>query len=463
MSTTIQRKDLNRDQEEFIVNLLTIKATERFNPNNKKFTREQEAFPFFVVDKNIVRVPYAFGITLLNKFPHEDKDYHRINLTFQGQLRARQKKRVLKLDANFEKFRTSTLCAHTGFGKTRMSNYYIAQHNLLTVIMVPGTILMNQWPEAILEVLPDAKVGVVGEDYREELLDMESSTFWQDHPDILVCMPDRWQKIPIEVREKVGFLIVDEAHMFCTPTRCIPLLQFQPKYIMALTASPRRTEGTFSVIHALCGLHKVRARYPNEVTVWKFMSGFEFTTKKNIRQGTDWANTLKSIVTDEARNEMLADLASYLVEIGRKPIFMCERKYHVTDLVPKIRSRGVSCDFLMEDKDEYQDSQVLATIMKKAGTGFDEQYACPDFKDKETKKRIDTVVYCNSFREVNALIQYGGRGFRADDPWIIHIVDKNGIIESHWRAAQTYYRSGEYLKKVTIKTVKPDDIWEIEE
>lgn len=110
----------------------------------------------------------------------------------------------------------------------------------------------------------------------------------------------------------------------------------------------------------------------------------------------------------------------------------------------------------MENKNTYEDSQTLLAIMKKAGTGFDEQYACPDFNGT----RIDTVVYCSSFKEINGLIQYGGRAFRADNPLIIHMVVKNGIVEGHWREAQKYYKSGEYLKKVEVVTVKPDDIWE---
>jgi hypothetical protein len=109
----------------------------------------------------------------------------------------------------------------------------------------------------------------------------------------------------------------------------------------------------------------------------------------------------------------------------------------------------------MENKNIYKDSSVLLAIMKKAGTGFDEQYACPDFNGI----RIDTVVYCSSFKEINGLIQYSGRAFRADNPLIIHMIVKNSIVESHWREAQKYYKSGEYLKNVEIKTFKPEDIW----
>ena len=458
MSIAIDRKTLTRQQEEMIVSMLTIQPIEKLPPRMKFYQKEKESFPFFSADKQFVRVPYAFGNVFLKGHPHDRREYHRIKATYVGELRPRQKKKVAKLDALFNQHRTATFCAHTGFGKTQVANYYIAKFGLFTVVLVPGTQLMVQWPKAIHEILPNVKIGIVGEDYHEDFLDPKD--IWKDHPDVLVCMPDRWTKIPEEVRKKVGFLIIDEAHMFCTPTRSVPLLQFEPNYVMALTASPRRRDGTMGVIHSLCGLHQVMAKYLNLVTVWRFLTGLEFKTEKNVKGGTNWAGTMKKIVENEAYNDMIADLAIYLIEeMGRKPLLMCERKYHVTDLAKKLKARGISCDFLMENKNIYDDSQALLAIMKKAGTGFDEQYACPDFSGT----RIDTVVYCSSFKEINGLIQYGGRAFRVENPLIIHMVVKNGIVESHWREAQKYYKSMEYLKKVEIATIKPEDIWEMPE
>lgn len=451
MSISIERKILTRRQEELIVNMLTIKSVEKQHPRMNFHYREQISFPFFTADKQNVRVPFAFGSIFVKRFPNDEKEHLRIDVTFNGQLRERQKKKVAKLDLHFDQYRTTTFCAHTGFGKTRIANYYIAKFKLFTVVLVPSTQLMSQWPKAILDVLTGAKVGVVGENYREDILELG-----EDHPDILICMPERWQKIPEEVRKKVGFLIVDEAHMFCTPTRCVSLLQFEPKYVLALTASPRRSDGAIGVIHSLCGLHQVKARYKNLVTVWRFLTGINFQTVKDVRGQVNWPGTLKQIVEDETYNEMIVNLVIYLVEVlKRKPLLMCERKYHVEELVRRINACNISCDYLMENKNIYKDSSVLLAIMKKAGTGFDEQYACPDFNGI----RIDTVVYCSSFKEINGLIQYSGRAFRADNPLIIHMIVKNSIVESHWREAQKYYKSGEYLKNVEIKTFKPEDIW----
>jgi superfamily II DNA or RNA helicase len=448
MSIVVSRKTLSRQDEETIVSMLTIKPVEKTTSGRKPiYQQEQPPFPFYFSNKEVVHLPYAFGSIFLKSYPNDTREYLPIKVTFQGELRPRQKKKVAKLDAHFADFRTATFCAHTGFGKTRVANHYISKFGLLTVVLVPGTQLMEQWPKAVTEILPTARVGVAGEDCLEQI---------GDNIDVIICMPDRWQKIPDDIRKKVGFLIVDEAHMFCTPTRSVSLLQFEPKYILALTASPRRRDGTMGVIHSLCGLHQVKARYKEPVTVWRFLTGLEFKTEKNVKGETNWAGTLKSIVENEDYNELIADLVTYLVvDLKRKPLLMCERKYHVDDLTKRVKARKFSCDYLMENKNSYNDSQVILAIMKKAGTGFDEQYACPDFSGS----RIDTVVYCSSFKEINGLIQYGGRAFRAPEPLIIHLVVKNGIIESQWRQASKYYKSKEYLANVEIKTISPDDIW----
>lgn len=460
MALTLKRSYLSREEENLIVKLLTIKPVSRYAARKKYLSDTSKSFSFFWKDDNVVKLPYSFGSILikenlkefkLSPYPNDEKKEHAsIKVSFTSKLRPRQQKKIARLDEYFNTCRTATFCAHTGFGKTLTANYYIAKFSLLTVVLVPTIQLMIQWTKAVTKNLPGCNVSVVGEGYDDDL----------PLPDVIICMPDRWHKIGDLIRDKVGFLIVDEAHMFCTPTRSIPLLQFEPKYILALTASPQRSDQAIGVLQSLCGLHQVRARYKNPVTVWKFMTEIPITTVKNIRGETNWVGTLKKIVEDNDYNALIVDLVDYLVKnLKKKPLLMCERKTHVTDLYNQIKERGISCDYLMENKNSYHNSSCLLAIMKKAGTGFDEEYACPDFDGF----RIDTVVYCNSFRELNGLVQYGGRAFRCSHPLIIHLIVKNSIVENHWYEAKRYYLSKEYLADVTIKTIFPDDIWEEKE
>lgn len=453
MAIVLRRKDLTKEKEKLIVSLLNIERTvTSVTFFNGRPTKVESPFPFYNVTTDLVYVPFAFGNRLLGYFPHDKKEYHKINVKFTGTLRPRQEKKIKKIDALFDKNRAVTLMAHTGFGKTRLANFYISKFGLLTVVLVPSSMLMIQWTMAIKEILNDVKVGTVGEDYRNE-------EYGKDHPDVLVCMPDRWSYINPEVRQKLGFVIIDEAHTYCAEKRSQTLLNFSPRFILALSASPLRSDNSYGVMTSLCGVERVRARYQNPVSVWSFNTGIYFETIKNGRNQTNWSSTIKNITEDENRNLLITDLVNYIVtSLGRKPLLMCDRKEHVKTLVDLIKGIGISCDFLMENKNTYEESQVLVGIISKIGTGFDEQYACPEFSGN----RLDTVVYVTSIKNINGLIQYGGRAFRSEKPMIIHIVDENPILESHWKKAQKYYLSKEYLKNVEIDFISPSDIWKEE-
>lgn len=440
MSARLDRSQLTRDDEQWLAQILTIKPESKSKSN--KYRNEESPFPFYCASNKDLYIPYAFATKYLDSFPHDTIEYPNVKYTSRIQLRERQLKKANKLNSLFESQRTAILCAHTGFGKTILANYYINKHSLRTAILVPGTVLLNQWYQAVQACL-GCKVWSVGD---EEILDAE----------VIICMPERWKYIPPDTRAKIGFLIVDEAHMFCTPSRCISLLQFEPKYILALTASPRRSNGTLDIIHALCGYTKIYAKYLNQVCVWRFDTGISIETLRNYRHAINWSGTIKKLTETDKRNELIADLTWYLVSVlKRKPLLMCERKKHITDLVTRIKARDIACDYIMEKKSTYTDSQALIALAAKAGTGFDEQYACPEFNGV----RLDCIIYCMSIKDTNQLIQYGGRIFRSSDPLIIHLVDNNGILHNHWRLSRQYYLSGEYLKSVEILKVSAADLW----
>ena len=63
-------------------------------------------------------------------------------------------------------------------------------------------------------------------------------------------MSGRIDKIPQELLDAVGFLIIDEAHTFCTETRIKSLLRVKPRYIISCTATPDREDGLYSMIES---------------------------------------------------------------------------------------------------------------------------------------------------------------------------------------------------------------------
>jgi len=80
---------------------------------------------------------------------------------------------------------------------------------------------------------------------------------------------------------------------------------------------------------------------------------------------------------------------------------------------------------------------VLVGTDRKIGTGFDEATACANYRGRPS----DLVIICNSIKKVARLIQNAGRGFRADKVNIMHLIDDDSILESHWKGNEDWYRS----------------------
>ncbi len=108
---------------------------------------------------------------------------------------------------------------YPGFGKTILGASLASRVKLMTVILVHREILTVQWKKTF-EDFTTAKVWIVGE---------------KNPPsecDVIICMDTRWHLIPKFMKDACGFLIIDEAHAFCTPTHVGCLLAFHPKYMI---------------------------------------------------------------------------------------------------------------------------------------------------------------------------------------------------------------------------------------
>jgi superfamily II DNA or RNA helicase len=68
---------------------------------------------------------------------------------------------------------------------------------------------------------------------------------------ILVSTINQSKNIPTNIKNQIGFLVLDEAHWLCTQNNINYILEYHPKYIMALTATPNREDGLFTVINRI--------------------------------------------------------------------------------------------------------------------------------------------------------------------------------------------------------------------
>jgi superfamily II DNA or RNA helicase len=239
---TILKKELTPEQCAQIKKDLTIKPFTQGGVNNC-----QNTFPVYRESDKKLYIPHYYGI---KEFGHP-KEYKickgiDISLEFNGKLRDYQEPVVNKFikhcnDVNYGGGLLELECA---WGKTSGSLYICSQLKKKTIVIVHKEFLMNQWIERITQFLPTAKIGKI----QGPVIDVEDK-------DIVLCMlkslilGDYDQKI----FDQFGFTIIDEVHHISSQTFSNALFKVVTKYMLGLSATMDRKDGTTSVFKMFLG------------------------------------------------------------------------------------------------------------------------------------------------------------------------------------------------------------------
>src|SRR5665811_379160 len=241
MSARISRKLLTADQTKTIARLLVMQPKEKFTPGKKFYSQPASKLPvkafYFDQEKDEVIVPYSFYKGLSTDKPNSNKSFPHVSFKFIKNLFDQQIQIANDALCQLDEYGTTTLNIYTGSGKTVLGAYLAAEKELLTLVLYPSSVLGPQWKNTF-EEFTDARVWIVGEDLPA------------NGAHIILCMDTRFDKLPQEYVDKIGMVIIDEAHEFCTPTRVKCFLGVQPKYIIAATATFERNDGMHQLIQA---------------------------------------------------------------------------------------------------------------------------------------------------------------------------------------------------------------------
>jgi len=420
MSVRIPITDLSKEQIANIKKLV-------FNADKGYLGGSGDSIPLYEVEGKEVIVPFMEGVKMMNKFINDKIKYPKHKFDFTGKLLQRQVDVDASAWEHMKHYGTSTLSLRPGFGKTVLGAHIAVRTGLLTVVVMYRTTLLCQWVKTFTK-FTNAKIWNVGEE-------QEPAEY-----DVIICLSTRWNKIAESTRLNVGFMIMDEAHAMCTKTGSDCILAFQPKYVLAETATLERDDKLHEMIHAVCGKHEVSREIDVGFTVIKTLTGFQPTIEKGPAPGkmwgkevTKWNVVLDSTIRDSRRNELILEIVKKNPK--RNIIVLTARSEHTQFLCDKIQEFEPSCNTFYGKADQYDDCRILVGNTQKIGTGFDAATSCRDFGGKN----FDTLILACSFRQKASLIQNVGRVFRSDNPVIFQLVDDHRILDTHWKEARKWY------------------------
>ena len=417
MSCAIKRDLINDEQALQIRSFLCL--TPKVVQNKYNQNAVSEPIVFYRYLDGTIHLPMSFAKKLLN-IDNDNNKFAKTQLQFTGNLRDYQVDVEEEAWKQMETHRSTTLSLFPGFGKTILGAKLAARTQLLTVVLVTNTVLLGQWKKTF-EDNTNGKVWIVGE----------------NHPpatcNVIICMDTRYEQIPAETRDMVGIIIIDEAHLFCTPTRAAALLAFHPKYVIIESASLERDDEMEQMIYAIAGTHGILRLSEKPFTVYKVITNIKPERKKNRMGGIDYLKLQNTTLFDERRVDIIINMVK--VNLNFKILILTSLVDHALLLHNKLDGLGISCDFLCGTKKGYSDSNVLIGTMSKIGTGFDPANSCPNYKGSP----FDLLFLVSSIKKESMLVQNVGRCFRADFPTVMHFVDDDSIYQNHWYRAKKWY------------------------
>ena len=434
MAYKIPISQINPAQRALIQKLLVFKPTPGFNDDYEELP---EPIHFYSIEKDCLLLPFMFAASMFQIVPNVNNNFKKIDIKFTAELRPYQIPVYEESCQQMDEKSACTLSLYASFGKTILGAALSVRNGLLTCVLMTLKKLTTQWKDTF-EKYTTARVWIV-----DDKKPPPAGTY-----DVIICMKDRWSKIPADIRLQVGTLIIDEAHLFCTRCSVSCLLAFQPTYIIAETATLERDDDLHQMIYAVCGDHGIYKECDKKFFVTKLLTNTQVERKLNRKRKTDYTKLIHDTIMNTRRNDIIFNIVKFHPEY--KILILTNLVDHVMLLYNHLKLTE-DVDYLCGSKEEYKDSRILVGTTHKIGTGFDQAS-----NKLYGGVRFNLLILVFSIKKYQMLVQNVGRVLRADVPHIIHFSDSDGIFKSHWAKCQKWYKKRDAV--IDIVDVQSDVI-----
>ena len=355
-----------------------------------------------------------------------------VNFVFDGKLRKEQKEAAkASLIENF-----SVIQLPTGAGKTVVALFCIADRKQPALVVVHTKELLYQWRDAAKKFLrlKDNQIGLLGEGQKKIGKKLTIATI------------QTLRKMAPEVSKKIGFLIVDECHHVPAKTFTDTVSQFDCRYMLGLSATPKRNDGLSKSIHLYLGdlvfkkgaIEAQKQGIIMQPTVYAIQTDFEY------QYNDDYQQMISALVKNSKRNETISKGATELsLHTLETILVVSDRKEHCMELANLIRGYQVvniellTGDVAKEKRKQIVDKiysdkvDILVATASLIGEGFD-------------YKNFAGLVLTTPIKSKVKLEQIVGRIRRTNNgkepPVIYDYLDKNGVLKASYRTRFDAYK-----------------------
>ena len=421
MATIIKKESLTLVQKQLIVKELTIveKQPKSYGLKPRNFGKSKPLRVFRAND-NEVYLPCAYGTSFTKKgFFRNIKDDPK-NIEFTGTLRPKQVEVVAEIKKHIDKYHTTTLHIHPGFGKSMLFAHTTAMIKQKTMWVHSFSSLNDQLKTTALSYTT-ATVSVVGDKDFDE------------NSDIIICMASRLDKLSIKLIQSIKLLVIDECQAWLTNIRLELLLRFTPKYVVAGSATFNKANGLHKAMEMIVGLHKVRVDFEGYFHTIKYITKIKPVETRDDN-GVILSALRKDLAINEDRNEQICNIVKRFKD--KKIMILTWLTVHVEILYKKLGEEKEEVEKYYGSDINFVDKRILVSTIAKGGTGLDYKTKAVDFQGVN----VDMVIFAMSVKDEGLLEQCLGRGLRADTPPIfLYLVDSSPVVQRHWKANTEWF------------------------
>jgi len=421
MSICASLDNISNEQREKINDELKITIQNKFGP-------PKYIYPYDLDDEDNLTLPFAYGVTKVTIPRKKREDFTNVRVRFTGELRPEQQEIKKEAINILNKVGSIIISLYTGGGKTITSINIAASIGFKVLVVVNKLVLIKQWEESINRFCPEA---IVQKLTPKSEIDMDAHFYIVNAINVSKFSKDSFSDI--------GTVIVDESHLILAETLSKSLHFVQPRYVIALSATPYRVDGLDQLFDLYFGPNKIIRQMYRKHTVYKIDTGFRPTVEMSEKTGRiNWGVLLDSQASDEDRNELIVKIAQKFSD--RNILILTKRITQGEYLYQKLIDVNEYVTSLFGSKQEFdKDARILIGTTSKCATGFDHA-------------KLDTLILACDMEDF--FVQSLGRIFRVPDnePIVFDLVDNNPILKKHYKTREEVYKSvGGIIKNFDVK------------
>lgn len=444
---TILKQELSVSQQNALKEMLTISPKIIGAPVavNKTFTVYRES-------ENKLYVPRHFGEKLLGP-PKSIKISNGtpINLKFNGELRPYQ---IPVVEAYLNQVCTDIgggglIEMYCGAGKTDTTLKIIEDIGLKTLIICHKEFLVDQWIERINRYYPTARIGKI----QGPVVDIEDK-------DIVICMLQSLSQkdYPDKTFSTFGFTIIDECHHISAEVFSRSLFKVVTKYMLGLSATMERNDGTTPVIKMFLGdtAYKLERSKTDVLTV----RGITFqcdddeynVLELDFRGKTAASKMLSKISTYNRRSQFILQvIKDMLVENPRQQIILLASYKNILEYMHtainhhNIATVGYYVGGMKQKAlKESENKQIILATYAMAAEGLD-------------IKTLSTLIMLTPMTNIEQAVGRILRQKHDFEPVVVDIIDTHDNFQRQWAKRKRFYKNQNYkIIQTTSSTYSPD-------